>query len=237
MRSSRPSPQKHWRRDPPSGAVSEAALATPQRFPSSRRSTGGSGSSSKRATRSAKPWPPRTTPRSATPCAAWRPLSPSRPASLDLRLTRLLAIVTVVAAVFGAAPQGSASPSATEGSPLWTPLKEAAERGDVPAALGLAESLAAALEGERAADPAGLSAGLEDVADLLRSLQKPEADSRAESLLLRALRLREEALGRDRLDQTATMEKLSEIYFYAGRWRESEALDRRVLAIRRAALG
>jgi tetratricopeptide (TPR) repeat protein len=110
------------------------------------------------------------------------------------------------------------------------------ERGDVAKALGL-RSLAGAHESERRGDALGLADDLVEVAQLVRPLAKPEADALVESLLLRSLRLRRDVQGPDRLEQAGTMEQLSELYFYAGRWKEAEAIDRSVLAIRREALG
>lgn len=147
----------------------------------------------------------------------------------------LSGLVALVLAV-GLRP-GPVEPSGIDSAALERSLEAAVERGDVAGALDLAGSLAAARESERAGDTLGLADALAEVARLVRPLAKPEADALAESLLLRSLRLRREVQGPDRLEQTGTMEQLSELYFYAGRWKEAEAIDRSVLDIRRAALG
>ncbi len=149
-----------------------------------------------------------------------------------------LAVIALLLTVGGPPfARDAPSPSLESAAVLEATLKQAVERGDTAAALRLAESLVTARETERAANPLGLADALEEVAQLVRRLEKPAADACAESLLLRSLRLRQEAQGPDRLEQTRTMESLSELYFYAGRWKEAEQIDRSVLSIRRTALG
>lgn len=85
--------------------------------------------------------------------------------------------------------------------------------------------------------PIALAQRVQEVADRLAPLGDPKVTDLAETLLLRALALREPVEGVDRFEHLALLEKLSELYFGAGRWERAEAIDRRCLAIKVERLG
>ena len=115
-------------------------------------------------------------------------------------------------------------------------LAEAVARRDSLTVVSLARERAA-LESTRNGDRVALAVRLEELAEQVRDLPGPEVSTFVEEQLIRSLDLREQAEGRDRTTHLRTLEKLSEVYFSAGRWDLAEQTDRRCLAIKIGARG
>jgi CHAT domain-containing protein/tetratricopeptide (TPR) repeat protein len=151
--------------------------------------------------------------------------------------------LTAFVLLLAAAQPGGARPALlleegdAERTTLEQRLKEAVARRDTAEALATARSLRQAHERENGRDRQRLAAALDSLARDLRPLEAPEVQSLAESLLLQSLQVQQEGLARAGIGQAATMEQLSELYYFGGRWEEAERIDRQVLSLRLESLG
>lgn len=129
-------------------------------------------------------------------------------------------------------------PRAIALSPSGAPdaLEDAIARRDPAAAVQRAREMTAAA---LAADPDRLTLAtrLLELAERVGVLPGPEVATFVEEQLVKCLALREQVEGRDRIEHLKILEKLSEVYFVAGRWDRAEETDRRCLAIQLSARG
>ena len=131
---------------------------------------------------------------------------------------------------------GLPAASAPSRAPFPDALEEAITRRDPSEAVRLSREMAAAFEAVDA-DPHTVARQLEELAERVGTLPGPEVAAFVEEQLVRSLELQERVEGRDRVEHLKTLEKLSEVYFVAGRWDRAEETDRRCLAIKMGARG